>query len=39
MSTNMPTADYFRIGHLLLDSLTRSLPQRPDSCVPPSIAA
>ncbi len=25
-----PTADYFRAGGLLLDSLTRSLPQRPE---------
>jgi hypothetical protein len=25
-----PTADYFRAGHLLLDSLTRSLPQPPE---------
>jgi hypothetical protein len=34
-----PTADYFRAGRLLLDSLTRSLPQRPESRVTPSIAA
>lgn len=34
-----PTADYFRAGHLLLDSLTRSLPQRPELWVTPSIAA
>ena len=34
-----PTADYFRVGHLLLDSLTRSLPLRPEPCVTPSIAA
>ena len=34
-----PTADYFRAGRLLLDSLTRSLPQRPESSVMPSIAA
>ena len=34
-----PTADYFRVGHLLLDSLTRSLPQRPEPSVTPSIAA
>jgi hypothetical protein len=30
-----PTTDYFRAGRLLLDSLTRSLPQSPE----PSIAA
>ena len=34
-----PTADYFRAGRLLLDSLTRSLPQRPEPLVTPSIAA
>jgi hypothetical protein len=34
-----PTADYFRAGRLLLDSLTRSLPQRPEPRVTPSIAA
>ena len=34
-----PTADYFRAGRLLLDSLTRSLPQRPEPSVAPSIAA
>jgi hypothetical protein len=34
-----PTADYFRVGGLLLDSLTRSLPQRPEPWVTPSIAA
>ncbi len=34
-----PTADYFRAGRLLLDSLTRSLPQRSESWVTPSIAA
>ena len=34
-----PTAEYFRAGHLLLDSLTRSLPQRPQSRVTPPIAA
>jgi hypothetical protein len=34
-----PTADYFRAGRLLLDSLTRSLPQRPESWVTPSIAS
>ena len=28
-----PTADYFRAGRLLLDSLTRSLPQRPESSI------
>jgi hypothetical protein len=34
-----PTAEYFRAGRLLLDSLTRSLPQRPEPSVTPSIAA
>ena len=34
-----PTADYFRAGSLLLNSLTRSLPQRPEPWVTPSIAA
>jgi hypothetical protein len=34
-----PTADYFRAGRLLLDVLTRSLAQRPESSGPPSIAA
>jgi len=34
-----PTADYFRAGRLLLDSLTRSLSQRPELLVSPSIAA
>ncbi len=34
-----PTADYFRAGRLLLDSLTRSLPQRAEPWVTPSIAA
>ena len=34
-----PTADYYRVGHLLLDSLTRSLPQRPEPCATSSIAA
>jgi hypothetical protein len=34
-----PTADYFRAGRLLLDSLTRSLPQRLEPWVTPSIAA
>jgi hypothetical protein len=34
-----PTADYFRAGRLLLDSLTGSLPQRPEPRVTPSIAA
>ena len=28
-----PTEDYFRAGRLLLDSLTRSLPQRPESSI------
>jgi hypothetical protein len=34
-----PTADYFRAGRLLLDSLTRSLPQRPEPWVTPPIAS
>ena len=34
-----PTPDYFRAGRLLLDSLTRSLRQRPESWVTQSIAA
>jgi hypothetical protein len=34
-----PTADYFRAGRLLLDSLTRSLPQRPELWVTPPIAS
>jgi len=34
-----PTADYFRAGRLLLDSLALSLPQRPELLVTPSIAA
>jgi hypothetical protein len=34
-----PTADYFLAGRLLLDSLTRSLPQRPEPLVTPSTAA
>ena len=34
-----PTADYFRAGRLLLDSLTCSLPQRPGPWVMPSIAS
>jgi hypothetical protein len=34
-----PTAGYFRAGRLLLDSLTRSLPQRSEPWVTPSIAA
>jgi hypothetical protein len=34
-----PTADYFREGRLLLDSLTCSLPQRLEPWVTPSIAA
>ncbi len=34
-----PTADYFRAGGLLLDSLTRSLPQRPEPWVAQSLAS
>ena len=34
-----PTPDYFRAGGLLLDSLIRSLPQRPEPWVTPSTAA
>jgi len=34
-----PTADYFRAGRLLLDSLTCSLPQRPEPRVTLSIAS
>jgi hypothetical protein len=34
-----PTADYFRAGRLLLDSLTRSMPQPLERLVVPSIAA
>lgn len=34
-----PTADYFRAGRLLLNSLTHSLPQRPEPLVTPSTAA
>jgi hypothetical protein len=34
-----PTADYFRVGRLLLDSLNRSLPQRPELWVTPPIAS
>jgi hypothetical protein len=34
-----PTADYFRAGRLLLDSLTGSLPQHPEPWVTPSTAA
>ena len=34
-----PTPDYFRAGRLLLDSLTRSLRQRPEPWVTQSIAA
>ena len=34
-----PTAEYFRAGRLLLDSLTRSLLQRPESWVTPPIAS
>jgi hypothetical protein len=34
-----PTPEYFRAGRLLLDSLTRSLPQRAEPWDTPSIAA
>ena len=34
-----PSADYFQAGRLLLDSLTRSLPQRPEPLLTPSTAA
>lgn len=34
-----PTADYFRAGRLLLDSLTRTLLQQPEPSVMPSIAS
>ena len=34
-----PTTEYFRAGRLLLDSLTRSLPQRPKPWIMPSIAS
>ena len=34
-----PTADYFRAGRLLLDSLSRSLPQRPEASLTSSIAS
>jgi hypothetical protein len=34
-----PTADYFRAGGLLLDSLTRSLSQRQEPWVTQSIAS
>lgn len=34
-----PTAEYFRAGGLLLDSLTCSLRQRPEAWVMPSIAS
>jgi hypothetical protein len=34
-----PTADYFRAGRLLLDSLTRSLPQCPEASLTSSIAS
>jgi hypothetical protein len=34
-----PTPGYFQAGRLLLDSLTRSLPQRPELWVTPSIAS
>ena len=33
-----PTADYFRAGHLLLDSLTRSLPRNPEPWLTPATA-
>jgi hypothetical protein len=34
-----PTADYFRAGGLLLDSLTSSLSQHPEPWVTPSMAS
>ena len=34
-----PTAEYFRAGRLLLDSLARSLPQRSEPWVTPPIAS
>jgi hypothetical protein len=34
-----PTADYFRAGRLLLDSLTRSVPQRTEPWLTPPIAS
>jgi hypothetical protein len=34
-----PTADYFRAGRLLLDSLICSLPQLPEPWLTPSIAS
>jgi len=34
-----PTADYFRAGRLLLDSLTRSLAQRTEPWLTPPIAS
>jgi hypothetical protein len=34
-----PTADYYRAGRFLLDSLTRSLPDSPEPWVTPSIAS
>jgi len=34
-----PTADYFRAGRLLLDSLTRTLPQRTEPWLTPPIAS
>ena len=34
-----PAADYFRAGDLLLDSLTRSVSERPESWAAPSIAS
>ena len=33
-----PTADYFRAGRLLLDSLTRSVPRHPEPWLTPSAA-
>lgn len=34
-----PAADYFRAGDLLLDTLTRSVSQRPEPWAAPSIAS
>ena len=34
-----PTADYFRAGRLLLDSLARSMSQHPEPWVTPAIAS
>ena len=34
-----PTADYFRAGRLLLDSLARSMSQHPEPWVTPSLAS